>query len=581
MENIEIKTGANLSRLLQSTVNIPQAFTELVKNSLQNFATSCSIELKHPFYGDELCQAVITDNGQGFDHEKDENGMNAFDKYFVFGNSYDTTNGQGLRLGQMGIGGKLANDKLSNEVDIHWVIETKNTHGKCFLVEYKPSGVSFLNEYSPSIKELTADESSIKTRTGTKITIVSTKRKIQINSWNKTIIKNELRTFFGHLIPQLEKEGKKFSLILNGESLEFIYKLPGSNIPVINREFEYDYYGEKKKANIELRLSLIYNRSLLKNHPLKNIDIISKVKVCPFYLSDQDLVDEAIDWIESKDKEEFQHKDKIQNIFNKLVGFISCDALSTVLDDTGMPAKDLSHHGLRDDHPITKPFFTKCYRVIIEWIIEYIKLNQEEKMNILDALANEVSSMLAEYFDDEDFSDLWEDEEGEEEDEEELTEEEEKEEEEKEELKRLANIVSRREFDFQPEEQEEEEEEEEEEPEPENNIPPLWNRFKNKKLKKTKRIRYVIIDFGEEERNLMSRVDDNEHFTILINEGNPKFSRLKEENSPFLLALHISELLIREITVYKNPLASPADLDEGISNFYNDKYSQIKNKSEF
>ena len=581
MNNIKIKTGANLSRLLQSTVNIPQAFTELVKNSIQNFATSCSIELKHPFYGDELCQAVITDDGQGFDHEKDENAMNAFDKYFVFGNSYDTTNGQGLRLGQMGIGGKLANDKLSNEVDIHWVIETKNTHGKCFLVEYKPSGVSFLNEYSPSIKELTADESSIKTQTGTKITIVSTKRKIQINSWNKTIIKNELRTFFGHLIPQLEKEGKKFSLILNGESLEFIYKLPGSNIPVINREFEYDYYGEKKKANIELRLSLIYNRSLLKNHPLKNIDIISKVKVCPFYLSDQDLVDETIDWIESKDKEEFQHKEKIQNIFNKLVGFISCDALSTVLDDTGMPAKDLSHHGLRDDHPITKPFFKKCYRVIIEWIVEYIKLNQEEKMNILDALANEVSSMLAEYFDDEDFSDLWEDEEGEEEDEEELTEEEEIEEEEKKELKRLANIVSRREFDFQPEEQEEEEEEEEEEPEPENNIPPLWNRFKNKKLKKTKRIRYFIIDFGEEERNSMSRVDDNEHFTILINEGNPKFSRLKEENSPFLLALHISELLIREITVYKNPLASPADLDEGISKFYNDKYSQVKNKSEF
>ena len=77
----------------------------------------------------------------------------------------------------------------------------------------------------------------------------------------------------------------------------------------------------------------------------------------------------------------------------------------------------------------------------------------------------------------------------------------------------------------------------------------------------------------------MSRVDDNENFTILINEGNPKFLRLKSENSPFLLALHISELLIREITVYKNPLASPSDLDESISNFYNDKYFQVKNKS--
>ena len=41
MKNIQIKTGANLSRLLQSTVNIPQAFTELVKNSIQNFSTFC------------------------------------------------------------------------------------------------------------------------------------------------------------------------------------------------------------------------------------------------------------------------------------------------------------------------------------------------------------------------------------------------------------------------------------------------------------------------------------------------------------------------------------------------------------
>jgi len=431
MDNIEIKTGSNLSRLLQSTVNIPQAFTELVKNSIQNFATSCSIELKHPFYGDEICKAIITDDGQGFDHKKDENGMNAFDKYFVFGNSYDTTGGKGLRLGQMGIGGKLANDKLSHEVDIHWSIETKNIHGKCFLVEYKPSGETFLNEYSPSIKELSPENSSIETETGTKITIVTVKQKIQSNSWNKLQIKNELRTFFGHLIPQLEKQGKKFSLILNGESLEFIYKLPGSNIPVIKREFEYDYYGEKKKANIEFRLSLVYNRTLLKNHPLKNIDIISKVKICPFYLSDQDLLDETLEWLDTKNKEEFQDRDKIQNVFSKLVGFISCDALSEVLDDTGMPAKDLSHHGLRDDHPVTGSFFRKCYRVIIEWIVEYIKLNQEEKMNILDALANEVSSMLAEYFEDEDFSDLWEDEDGEEE-EEELTEEEEKEEEEKE-----------------------------------------------------------------------------------------------------------------------------------------------------
>ena len=63
MDNIEIKTGANLSRLLQSTVNIPQAFTELVKNSIQNFSTFTKINLLDD-------SAVIVDDGQGFDHER-------------------------------------------------------------------------------------------------------------------------------------------------------------------------------------------------------------------------------------------------------------------------------------------------------------------------------------------------------------------------------------------------------------------------------------------------------------------------------------------------------------------------------
>jgi hypothetical protein len=99
-----------------------------------------------------------------------------------------------------------------------------------------------------------------------------------------------------------------------------------------------------------------------------------------------------------------------------LIGFISCDDLSEVMDSTGMPAKDLSHHGLRSDHPITNPFYERVYKVLLEWIVEYIKLNSEEKMNILDALANEVSSMLAEYFEDEDFSDLWDTEEEEDDD---------------------------------------------------------------------------------------------------------------------------------------------------------------------
>ena len=187
--------------------------------------------------------------------------------------------------------------------------------------------------------------------------------------------------------------------------------------------------------------------------------------------------------------------------------------------------------------------------------------------------------MLAEYFEDEDFSDLWDDEE-EEEDDEDLTEEEIQEEEERKELEKFAEFTIDKEWTFEPEPEEPEPEEEEEEPEPENNIPPLWNKFKNQKPKQSKRLRYKIIDFGEEQKKLMSKVDDVFDFTILINNGNPKFQRLYKENSPFLLSLHISEMLIREVSMYRNPLARPSDIDESISDFYENKYSQVKEKSE-
>ena len=563
MDNIEIKTGANLSRLLQSTVNIPQAFTELVKNSIQNFATFTKIDLFDS-------SAVIVDDGQGFDHEKDENDMTAFEKYFVFGNSYDLTEGKGLRLGHMGIGGKLANDKLSHEINIHWTIETKNIHGKCFLVEYKPDSSQFLNEYSPSLTELKPEDCSIDTSTGTKITIVALKEEIQKNGWNLKPIKSELCTFFGFLLPQLEKRGKKFNIYLNGESLDFSYKLPGSNIPILKRSFEYDYYGETRTGNLELRLSLVYNRDLIKNHPLKTIDIISKVKICPFHLSDQDMIHSILSSL-SKKEEELPGLDQIHGVFSKLIGFISCDDLSEVMDNTGMPAKDLSHHGLREDHPVTIPFYRKTYEIIVKWIIEYIKLNEEEKMDILDALAQEVSSLLADYFEEDDLVDLWEDDLGEDQDEEEEPEIDDEEEE----LKKFAEYAIDKEWNFDPEPDEPKDDDPFIPP-----VPKSWRGFSNKKIKKSKRIRYRIIDFGEEQRHLMSRMDDAGDFTILINSGNPKFQRFSNEKSPFLLALHIAELLIREIVMIQNPLSRPSDIDKRVSDFYDNQYSALKQKSE-
>ena len=75
-DKIKIKVGSSLSAILQSTVNIPQAFTELVKNSMQNLATYVKID----FRDDKI---YIEDDGCGFDDIEDSSGKNDFDKYFV------------------------------------------------------------------------------------------------------------------------------------------------------------------------------------------------------------------------------------------------------------------------------------------------------------------------------------------------------------------------------------------------------------------------------------------------------------------------------------------------------------------
>ena len=72
MNKIKIKTGANISYLLQSTVNIPQAFTELIKNSIQNLATIINVEISED-------QISVSDNGRGFDHTLDDKGRSDFD----------------------------------------------------------------------------------------------------------------------------------------------------------------------------------------------------------------------------------------------------------------------------------------------------------------------------------------------------------------------------------------------------------------------------------------------------------------------------------------------------------------------
>ena len=74
----------------------------------------------------------------------------------------------------MGLGGKISNDKLSKVNSIHWQIHTKNKNGNSFIVDYNPiTDVEFLDDYSPSIRQIPSELSAIKTTSGTEVRILN------------------------------------------------------------------------------------------------------------------------------------------------------------------------------------------------------------------------------------------------------------------------------------------------------------------------------------------------------------------------------------------------------------------------
>jgi hypothetical protein len=385
-KKIKIRTGANLSSILQSTVNIPQAFTELVKNSIQNVATYIKIYLN-----EDNC--VILDDGIGFDDLVDDSGMTGFEKYFVFGNSY-AQDGSGIRLGHMGIGGKISNDKLSLSKDPSWTIETKNKHGRCYIINYEPgTDTEFLDDYEPEIREISIEECSIDTATGTKVTINRLDSQIQDNGWPRGNVMNGLKHFFGALVMNLEKEEKPLSIYVDDEPLDFNFKLPGLQLGEQIVHFKYYIAGEEKTGKFSTNLALV-NDKLKKSCPLDGVDIISHVKVCQFTLNDSSIINEAMSDISQLVGKKIKLPGDVLSLMGDMRGFINCEELSTVLDDTGMPAKDLSHHGLRDDHPVTKPFLKAAYRTIIDTLRAYYTLQIEERKSKVNRLTFIISKLV-------------------------------------------------------------------------------------------------------------------------------------------------------------------------------------------
>ena len=594
-EKIQIKTGSNISSLLQSTVNISQAFTELVKNSIQNLATQIDIVISDN-------EVSVTDNGKGFDHVADSSGKNDFDRYFVFGNSYDNTSGQGIRLGHMGIGGKLANDKLS-DVNTNWTIVTKNKHSKAFRMDYKPPKTEFLDDYNPVVTEVTYDDSYFAHGTGTKI-IINTLNKRLINSLEAELgwAKKEIRSFFGVLIQNSKKSNKEIKISLNGEDLSFDYDLPGSSF--LRKKINFTYHNgiEEQESSVDFNLFKITDRSQIKGLPVRGVEIIAGVKICELKLDDSDLVEEIYKKISEKEGKEISPEASVLHLFNKLIGFVVCDDLGSVLDETGMPAKDLSHHALRQDHFIVQPFLRAIYERLIHSIRGYLGVDEKGRRNAFNDMAQEVLKLIDEEVDVdvEQISPYETDtfamaKSGDDEPEQEDEDDDEESEDNNDEDSDLRDNSAEKEI--EPEELPEEDYgyiDPEKIPDdmPDYVDPKILPKevfldldgnedqeeVSVEEITKVKNIIYDIANFGEGYEHDMSSHHMYSKLIVMINSGSHKFKKIEESEDKYAMAAYIAECMVKEIALYKLPELELREVEYKISEFYKEHGNKIKNR---
>ena len=230
-------------------------------------------------------------------------------------------------------------------------------------------------------------ETNITTETGTIVTIHNLDLPIVKDRWDISKITKELKDFFGFLVRSGNNE---FNVILNGKSLQFDYTLPGYVFPSIDKTIEVNVGDEIKTANINFNLSLMQNSADIASCPLDGVIVVSGVKVCDLKYDKEEIIKKVYAKISDEVGSEIAPQTSVRNLFTKLRGFVVCEELSSLLDHTGMPAKDLSHHALREDHPLTIPFYTKVYEVLTDLLRGFLLLNSKQNTNKLEILANNV-----------------------------------------------------------------------------------------------------------------------------------------------------------------------------------------------
>ena len=503
----------------------------------------------------------------------------------------------------MGIGGKLANDKLS-DVNPNWTIVTKNKHSKAFRMDYKPPKTEFLDDYNPVVTEVAYDDSYFAHGTGTKI-IINTLNKRLINSLEAELgwAKKEIRSFFGVLIQNSKKSNKEIKISLNGEDLSFDYDLPGSSF--LRKKIDFTYHNgiEEQESSIDFNLFKIIDRSQIKGLPVRGVEIIAGVKICELKLDDSDLVEEIYKKISEKEGKEISPEASVLHLFNKLIGFVVCDDLGSVLDETGMPAKDLSHHALRQDHFIVQPFLRAIYERLIHSIRGYLGVDEKGRRNAFNDMSQEVLKLIDEEVDvDVEQISPYEtdtfamaksgDDEPEQEDEDDDDEESEDNNDEDSDLRDNAA-----EKEIEPEELPEEDYgyiDPEKIPDdmPDYVDPKILPKevfldldgnedqeeVSVEEITKVKNIIYDIANFGEGYEHDMSSHHMYSKLIVMINSGSHKFKKIEESEDKYAMAAYIAECMVKEIALYKLPELELREVEYKISEFYKEHGNKIKNR---
>jgi hypothetical protein len=129
-------------------------------------------------------------------------------------------------------------------------------------------------------------------------------------------------------------------------------------------------------------------------HLLNCVDLVSYTRVS------------SINWDQKRLQRVFAMDDRFkhvtprqlsQHLNSHIRGYVMCDALSDVKDDTGMSAKDLSHHRLNPDHPVTQAFLDSLYRHVGKDIIHTLNKKNDPNTKLSNTL-NRVCNIMFKHF---------------------------------------------------------------------------------------------------------------------------------------------------------------------------------------